>query len=91
MRFVSDWYTFLFFLVSALYPANYISISDSELFLELELLPSVERSIVEWHAENRSGAHGTHSYTPEQFGLTATQLRSDFGPYIRHFSIEVDC
>jgi hypothetical protein len=60
-------------------------------FLDLELLPSFERSIAEWHAENRSGAHGAHRYTPEQFGLTAPQLRSDFGPYISHFSINVDC
>ena len=37
---------------------------------------------------NRSGAHGTHRYTAEQFGLSATQLRSDYDFYIRHFDVE---
>ncbi len=59
-------------------------------FLGLDLTPTVEQTMTEWLAVNRSGAHGTHSYTPEQFGLTASQLRSDFGPYIRHYEIEVD-
>jgi len=59
-------------------------------FLELDLLPSVEASIGGWLVENRSGAHGTHRYTPEQFGLTADQLHSDYASYIEHFEIEVE-
>lgn len=59
-------------------------------FLRLELRPSVQSSIADWHAHNRAGAHGTHSYTPEQFGLTAAQLRSEFGPYISYFDINVE-
>jgi hypothetical protein len=58
-------------------------------FLKLELSPAVEESVAEWHAENRSGSHGTHNYTPEQFGLTKSQLRSDYAPYIARFDIDV--
>ena len=59
-------------------------------FMELDLDPAVERSMADWHAANRSGAHGSHRYTAEQFGLTESQLRSDFAAYISHYSIEVD-
>lgn len=59
-------------------------------FLELDLLPAVEQSVAEWHAENRSGSHGTHRYTPEQFGLTTDQLHSDYASYIDHFDIAVE-
>jgi hypothetical protein len=59
-------------------------------FLGLELLPEIETSMREWHATNRSGAHGTHRYTAEQFGLTTAQLRSDFDFYIRHFDVDVE-
>ena len=41
-------------------------------FLELDLRPSVEQDVLDWHQRNRSGAHGTHRYTAEQFGLTAS-------------------
>ena len=44
----------------------------------------------DWHEANRSGAHGTHRYTAEQFGLSAAQLRSDYDFYIRHFDIDVE-
>ena len=59
-------------------------------FLGLELQPSVEQAILAWQETNRSGAHGTHHYTAEQFGLSAAQLRSDYGAYIRHFDIAVE-
>ena len=39
---------------------------------------------------NRSGAHGTHRYTAEQFGLSTAQLRSDYDFYIRHFDVAVE-
>ena len=57
-------------------------------FSDLELRPSVEQAIIDWQQANRSGAHGTHRYTAEQFGLSATQLRSDYDSYIRRFGIE---
>ena len=36
------------------------------------------------------GAHGTHRYTAEQFGLTTAQIRSDYDFYIRHFDVAVE-
>lgn len=59
-------------------------------FLGLELQPSVEAAIVNWQRANRSGAHGAHRYTPEDFGLSATQLRSDYDSYIRYFDVDVE-
>jgi len=59
-------------------------------FLELELRPEVRREIDCWQQANRSGSHGTHSYTPEQFGLSKAQLHSDYDFYIRHFDIPVE-
>jgi Sulfotransferase family len=59
-------------------------------WLGLELTPPVERSILEWQETNRMGASGVHRYTPEQFGLTAEQIRSDYGFYIEHFDVAVE-
>ena len=46
--------------------------------------------MVDWQRANRSGAHGTHRYTAEEFGLTTTQLHSDYDFYIRRFDVEVE-
>jgi hypothetical protein len=51
-----------------------------------ELAAAVER----WRITNRSGARGTHAYTPEQFGLTAAGLRDDYGFYISHFDVDIE-
>ena len=59
-------------------------------FLGLELRPQVEQAMLDWQRTNRSGAHGTHRYTAEQFGLSTQQLRSDYDFYIRRFDVEVD-
>ena len=56
----------------------------------LELTAAVEADIARWQERNRSGAHGTHRYTPEQFGLSREQLLDDFGDYIAHFDIELE-
>jgi hypothetical protein len=59
-------------------------------FIGCELTPAVEQALLAWQAENRSGAHGTHRYTPEQFGLRAEQLRSDYDFYVKHFDIALE-
>ena len=59
-------------------------------FLALELAPSVAKTLRDWQVANRSGSHGAHRYTAEQFGLTESQLRSDYDFYIRHFDIDVE-
>ena len=59
-------------------------------WLDLEFQPSFEQAVLEWQEVNRSGAHGAHHYTAEQFGLSTAQLRSDYGFYIRHFDIPIE-
>lgn len=59
-------------------------------FLELDLEPSVAQTISDWQEANRSGTHGTHHYTAEEFGSSAEQIRSDYDFYLRHFDIEVE-
>jgi Sulfotransferase family len=59
-------------------------------FLELDLEPSVGQAISNWQQANRSGAHGTHGYTAEQFGLSAEQIRSDYDFYLQRFDVEVE-
>jgi Sulfotransferase family len=59
-------------------------------WLDLELTPSVAQSIFTWQEANRVGAHGTHQYTAEQYGLTTSQIRSDYEFYIRHFDVELE-
>lgn len=59
-------------------------------FLGQEFRPEARAKMEKWHAENSSGAHGSHRYTPEQFGLSTSQLRSDFDFYIQRFNIPLE-
>ena len=59
-------------------------------FIDCDLTPAVEQALLDWQVENRSGAHGTHRYTPEQFGLRADELRSDYDFYVKHFDIALE-
>jgi hypothetical protein len=59
-------------------------------WLGFELTPPVEQTILDWQEENRMGAAGTHSYTAEQFGLSAGQIRSDYDFYIRRFDVALE-
>jgi hypothetical protein len=59
-------------------------------FLDLELTPAVEQTILDWTRVNRSGTHGAHVYTAEQFGLSEAQLHADYDEYIQHFGIEIE-
>jgi hypothetical protein len=54
------------------------------------LTPQVEQALLDWQVANRSGAHGAHGYTAEQFGLSTAQLRSDYAFYIEHFDVDVE-
>jgi hypothetical protein len=56
-------------------------------FLDKELRPEALERMKAWHGKNRSGAHGAHRYTPEQFGLNATQIRCDFDFYMKHYGV----
>jgi hypothetical protein len=59
-------------------------------WLGLELTPTAEKTIFDWQDANAMGTAGTHRYTPEQYGLTADQIRSDYDFYIRHFDVTVE-
>jgi hypothetical protein len=59
-------------------------------WLGLDLTPPVEQTILDWQRANQMGAAGTHRYTPEQFGLSAAQIRSDYDFYIRHFDVALE-
>jgi Sulfotransferase family len=59
-------------------------------WLELELTPPVEQTILQWQEANRVGAHGIHRYTAEEFGLSIAQIRSDYDFYIRHFDVALE-
>jgi hypothetical protein len=41
-------------------------------------------------AEKPKGKFGTHHYTPEEWGFTATGLRKDLAPYIQHFRVALE-
>ena len=43
-----------------------------------------------WHKQNRSGAHGSHRYTAEQFGLTIDQIRRDYDFYIKRYDVPLE-
>ncbi|MGV0791380.1 sulfotransferase family protein [Mycolicibacterium sp. XJ1819] len=59
-------------------------------WLGLDLIPGVEQTILDWQADNAVGAKGIHRYTPEQFGLTAAQIRSDYDFYISRFDVALE-
>jgi hypothetical protein len=53
----------------------------------LTLEPEVERSMRAWLASNPQHKHGRHEYTPEQYGLTAGEIRQHFAAYIERHSL----
>ena len=59
-------------------------------WLGLDLDPSVGATMLQWQQANRMGSAGIHRYTPEQFGLSTTQIRSDYDFYVRHFDIALE-
>jgi hypothetical protein len=59
-------------------------------FLGFELTPEIEQSFLDYQQRNATGARGAHHYTPEQFGLTKAQLRSDYAFYIERFGVRIN-
>jgi hypothetical protein len=51
---------------------------------------AVRTQMQRWAERNQSGAHGTHRYTLEQFGLEAGSLRADFQAYTDHFGVRLE-
>jgi len=59
-------------------------------WLGLELSEDMARMIFDWQEAHAMGTGGTHRYTPEQFGLSAEQIRADYDFYIRRFDVAVE-
>jgi hypothetical protein len=59
-------------------------------FLQLELSGATRKAMEEWHEANRSGAHGIHQYSSEEFGLSDDRIRSDFAFYTSAFDIPLE-
>lgn len=53
----------------------------------LTLEPEAERSMRAWLASNPQHKHGRHEYTPEQYGLSAGEIREHFAAYIERHSL----
>jgi Sulfotransferase family len=58
-------------------------------FLGLELRPQVRQDMASWREANHSGAHGAHRYKPEDYGLSADQVRAEYDFYIRRFDVQL--
>jgi len=56
-------------------------------FLGMDLKRSMHDALDAWLKKHRSGAHGEHRYSPEDFGLTAAGIRQDYAFYIDRFNI----
>jgi Sulfotransferase family len=59
-------------------------------WLGIALTGQVAKIIFDWQESHAMGAGGTHRYTPEQFGLSADQIRADYDFYIRRFGVAVE-
>jgi len=54
-------------------------------FAGLRLEDGVRTAMTKWGEQNQAGSRGEHRYTPEEFGLTADDIRSDFAEYLDRF------
>jgi hypothetical protein len=59
-------------------------------WLGLELRPEVASTIFAWQETHAVGTGGVHRYTPEEFGLSAGQIRADYDFYIRRFDVALE-
>jgi hypothetical protein len=53
----------------------------------LDLSPEAERRMRDWRTANPPGAHGTHDFSLNEFGLSADHVRERFGFYLDRFSL----
>ena len=54
------------------------------------LSPEAESRMRLWIEENPRGKHGSHRYTPEEFGLDADGIRAEFRAYTARFQIPIE-
>lgn len=57
-------------------------------WLGLPVSDALRRRFEQWLAGNAEGAHGTHRYAPEDYGLSAAAIREDYAFYTRAFGLD---
>jgi Sulfotransferase family len=55
-------------------------------FLDLELTPQIEQSVRRWEQDKSRNKFARNTYAPDDFGLTAPEIREAFQAYIARFS-----
>lgn len=55
--------------------------------LRLTITADVKAALERYHAHHARGAHGTHDYTLEEYGLTRDEVREAFKDYIDRFGV----
>ena len=55
--------------------------------LGFELDSALRRRLAEFQKQNAKGAHGSHDYTPEEYGLSDEAVRAEFKDYIDRFGV----
>ena len=55
--------------------------------LDLPIDDALRARLEEFHAQNAKGAHGSHSYTAEEYHLSPEQIREAFRGYIDRFGL----
>lgn len=53
----------------------------------LEMTEEATKGMQTFIEANPPGVHGTHDYTPDQYGIDPTAVRSEFSEYIAHFDL----
>jgi Sulfotransferase family len=56
--------------------------------LGLDLSAEAERRMTEWRAQHPPGAHGSHEFSLDEFGLDRAEVRERFGFYLDRFSLQ---
>ena len=55
--------------------------------LGLPMSEQGERRMRAFIADNPKGKHGSHNYTPEEFGVNPVSIRREFAAYIERFGL----
>jgi hypothetical protein len=57
--------------------------------LEIPMTADAEQRMADFLAQHRSGQHGPHQYSLEQYGLDPAAVAERFAPWVERFGIEV--
>jgi len=57
-------------------------------FLGIPLDDTLRATMEEWAVANARGSRGEHAYSPEEYGLTADEIRSAFSAYMQRYDVQ---